>query len=455
MKRMRMIILLFVAAAVLSGCATTNNFQFADVIDLQGGEVERASSSENQPSQRVEIIEDEGDGKKIVRFSTDPYATLGVMKTQALVSGNVTIVVGVVPDIRFGEYFPGAIGGKCWAVKEEKEFYCQSILLPPGPDLRFRVAYIIEGLPEEVAKAKVMELSVTGEYLYDGGGDEFIADKKNTKDGKIRRKFISENGTFAYNLPRMDGLREAILDWNEYSTPEGILLSPLGSEEVAYIASINPQYKFMDKLIGTGDFSLKPDLAGMGTGLALDVFRAMGAPATGWDYSSMLPSRRNMGLIFEYVGKMRLASVGLAPVENTKKIAKAGKVVEKVKQVGKAATIEPKTGAVQIAETKNPKTQKFSAAVRKLAEEKIMKLGFQEDVSLSLAQKVKSGDYDKVNLSYGSHASVMLVNGSIKNNMRLQWPENPDYKFFAEKYEVDGYVLYHLIWKKQELWWKT
>lgn len=453
MKRMRMILMLLAVLAVLSGCATTNHYELKGIIDFEGGNVQRASI-DKQPDQKVEVVEDDGDGKKIVRISTDPYATLGVMKTQALVSGKVTIVVGIVPDIRFGEYFPGAVGGKCWTVKGNKEFYCQSVLLPAGPDLRFRAAYIIEGLPEEVAGAKTMALSITGEYLYDGEGREFKAEEKNSKDGEVRRKFISENGTLAYNLPRIDGLREAILDWNEYSTPEGILLSPLGLEEVAYIASINPQYKLVDKFIGTGNFSLKPDLVGVSAGLALDVFRAMGAPATGWDYTSLLPSRRNMGLIFEYVERMRLASLNLMPAGNTKEISEVVKPEQGQAKIQADAKIEPKSKTVQ-AEIKKPREQKISAAARKLAEEKIMKLGYSEHVSILFAQKVKSGDYDKVNLSYGSHASVVLVNGNIENNKRLQWPKNPDYKFFAEKYEVDGYVLYHLISEKQDVWWKT
>lgn len=427
------LVLSVLVVAVLSGCATINSHEL-NGSNLQGGIVQR---SENCPSQEVQVVSEEEGGSKKVLLPTDPYHTLGILKTEAMAKGRVTIVAGVIPDIRFGEYFPGAIGGKCLAVLGEKEFFCQSILYRLGKDGQFRAAFIVEGLPDEVSSAKGMALSLKGDYAYDLSGKEFLLDAKFSKEGSERRKFILEKGTTVEKVPLVYGkgtlfddpaiLRD-ILSWNEYSTPEGILLSPSGKEEMNYIASINPQYKFIDKLIGTGNFSLKPDPIGVGVGLALDVFRAMNAPATGWDFSSQLPSRRQMGVIFQYVGSLRramsknmsVASVISQPQSQPKK--EFSPVKEKV-----------------VAENKIPTSTNILA-------EKISGLGFPKDIAFILAQKAEQKKMSGiVGIKNGTRVSAILMAGKFQGRTKLSWDENPEYIFKAEKYEAGGFSLYRVI----------
>lgn len=459
MKKIR-IFLVMSAALALGACASTNGFKITDVSNFQGGEVLRASA-EQQPDLRVETVEIDGD-KKVVNLSTDPYSTLGLFKTRAIAENRFTAVEGIVSDVRFGEYFPGSIGGKCWAVAGDKEYFCQSVLYRLGEDASFRAAYVMDAVPEEAAKTKVMALSLNGDYAYDLSGKEFPVDKKMYSDGKILREFVEKNGTSAISVPIVLDLNKIIAGWNEYSMPEGILLSPLGSEEVKYIASINPQYTFADKLVGTGNFTLKPDPIGMIAGLAMDILRAGQAPTTGWDYNSQLPSRRNMGLIIEYVSKLKYLMFQSILAENAKlRTALANKGTEPVAVASPTeAKVEPKAKAENKKSKKSAVPEKTAKAVApqktvsmevKALQEDIQKLGYPEKVALALAEKINGKRFVPVEVLNGTITKSLIKKGEVIEPARLRWNFGQDEYFPAEKYQEGEHTLYRVYTTFQTL----
>ncbi len=435
--KLKMILLAVLFALAVSACASTNAVKISDVRNFQGGEVQRASI-EKQPNLKIETVEIGDDRKKIVvNLSIEPYSTLGILKTKAISENRFTAVEGVVSDIRFGEYFPGSIGGKCWAASAEKEYFCQSVLYRLGADSFFRAAYVIDAAPEEAAKTKIIAISIKGDYAYDLSGKEFPVDRKIYEDGKLRMEFLEKNGTAAVSVPLVLDLDKIIANWNEYSAPEGILLSPLGEKEVKYIAGINPQYTFTEKIIGTGNFTLKPDPIGSAAGLALDVFRAMNAPTIGWDYNSQLPSRRNMGLIIEYVGALKHKMVESMRAEN--EFLRAA-LAEKPKTT--AVAVNQKYNSIASAEKEKKAASKKKAFSNAVAN--IVKLGYPEKIALELAEKVSRGDFVSVEVRNGTIAKSLLLSkkGEIVSPARLRHSKGE--WFSAEKYREGNFILYRI-----------
>jgi len=407
-KEMVVSVVLFVCI-LATGCATNNSVHFGDISNLQGGEVTRAKGQES--AQKVDVVSTESDGKKSVRIPTDPYHTLGVLKTKAVASSNVTTVEGILLDLRFGEYFPGRIGSKCWAVTPQgKELFCQSVLYRIGEDGLFREAHMVEGSPEEVHKSSILVLSTIADFGYDLKGNEIKLGKEFKENGEYRRKLVLEKGTKASEVPLVDGFGKMVLRWNEYSTPEGLFLSPLGTEELKYIAGINPQYTFLDKLIGTGNFTLTPDPTGVIAGLAIDTFKAMDAPSTGWDYNSQLPNRRNMGFIIQYVGNLRQGFLAQA--------------TQQVAAVQNADAIQN-----NLSEKKLSWSEEMGITLQLL--------GYTPEISLSLAKEMEDKKSKKVRVRKNERVVALISKGKINkdNDAKITWNGKLD------SIEVDQYQV--------------
>ena len=238
----------------------------------------------------------------------EPFESLGVIITPEIKKGDVTVVRGKFPTILFGEYGPGRIRWNGVAISLKGEMFFAQIVLEKSDSY----LALIQGDKNEVANSKIIIMSTLVDYGYDLGGNEFAIDRgkflENKKDYIAR--LVNERGSSVSNLEKVKGFSRILSNWNEYQTPKGRLLSPLGEEELKTIASINPQYTYGEKLIASGRFSLSPDYIGTGVGLALDLIRARGVPSTGWDYRSELASRRNMGAIIEFVTALQEAEKG-------------------------------------------------------------------------------------------------------------------------------------------------
>lgn len=274
---------------------------------------------------KAKFYNDTAETKKNILI--EPYQSLGINETTALKNGDVTVVKGVFPDILFGEYYPGRIKWNFWAVSESgQEFYGQTLFAGIDFSGHFLEIIIIDGKIKKEDRVKGVVLSTFVDYAYDLGGKEIALDRaKFLKDANYRKTLILKEGTSINDVKSADNILPAIESWNKYDTPEGILISPLGEDELKLIAGINPQYSFSEKLIGTGRFSITMDPVGTAVGVAIDLFRASGnVPTLGWDFSSQLPNRRNMAFIIKYVSAMKQELIENINKRNIEKLLTKG-----------------------------------------------------------------------------------------------------------------------------------
>lgn len=252
----------------------------------------------------LEGIEDKNEKNLLI----EPYQSLGLELTENIQRGEVKIVPGVFPEILFGEYYPGRIRWNAWVVSEDgKEYYAQALFSGIEFDGSFTQLVIIDGKPEE--NAKIVVLSTFVDFIYDLAGNEYPVERQRIiNDKKYRNEIILKNGTRLKDLKSVSHCKviNAIRLWNKYETPNGILVSPLGEDDIKIVAGINPQHSFFEKLIGTGMFSVRAnDPLGTLIGIGIDIIRASSVPSVGWDYMSQLPSRRNMAFIIKYVAEIQ------------------------------------------------------------------------------------------------------------------------------------------------------
>lgn len=82
--------------------------------------------------------------------------------------------------------------------------------------------------------------------------------------------------------------------------------------------------------------------------------------------------------------------------------------------------------------------------------EKLRKIGFPEEIAISLAQLVKQKNFSgKIDIPKGMSVSALIRNDEIETNINLNWPGN--YQFKAEKYEMGEFILYRLINQGREI----
>ena len=285
MKRILNLFVLVVTVAFLSGCASQK-------LVLKGGNFSTLGYDKSSTKVTADLM-------------IEPYESLGVIMTPELKKGDVTVVRGQFPKILFGEYGPGRIRWNGIAISQKGEMFFAQVILERSDSC----LVLIQGDPKEVSNAKVIILSTLVDYGYDLEGNEFTIDRGKFLENKKEyiARLVNEHGSSVSKLEKVHGFSWVLSNWNEYQTPKGRLLSPLGEEELKIIAAINSRYTYGEKLIASGKFSLSPDYIGTGVGLAIDLIRARGVPSAGWDYRSELPSRRNMGAIIEFVTALREA----------------------------------------------------------------------------------------------------------------------------------------------------
>ena len=291
MKSLRAVLFLSIALLFISGCA-------ASKLELVSSSMRPVSEVASADVQKIDLL-------------LEPYECVGLKLTPSIKKGEVTIYRGIMPDVLFGEFYPGRIRWNGIAVQEDgQEFFAQFLLSPPDWSGNFLWTIVVDGNPYSTAKVAV--LSTLVEFLYSATGEEFSIEKRKLllDDEEFRRKFVSQRGTPLEDLKEINKgefYEKVLLRWNAWGTDKGKLLSPLGLDEVKEIAAINPQYGFGQKLIAEGNFSLCADYIATAVGIGIDVFRAANGnvPSAGWDFNSEFPNRRNMGLIIEYVSQMR------------------------------------------------------------------------------------------------------------------------------------------------------
>jgi hypothetical protein len=241
---------------------------------------------------------------KKVNFSIEPVDSTGILVTELLKQGKVTIRKGIFGEILEGEYSPGRIVwyGITVQKRDGKEFFTQYILSPENGKVTWTI--LIDGYPDD--SAVTMSLSSMVEYAYDAFGKEFLIDQGDfSNKPEYRHEFIMKKGTRIAELKKVD-LRDflrTIKTWNPLTTEKGEILTPLRKEHLQKIAEINPQYAEWEKRLAsnhTSVFIANP--ISIGVYNALESIRTEvninngGVPSIGWDFRSQFSNRRMNGL---------------------------------------------------------------------------------------------------------------------------------------------------------------
>lgn len=282
MRMTRNIFLLFVViVAILSGCAT-NRFVMKDAML--------------------------GEKPSAAKVGIEPYQSLGLRETEAVRTGQTTIVQGRFSEMLFGEYFPGRIRWNVWGVDANgREYFGQALFSGIAYTGEFQETIVMDG--KNLDNIAVVVLATGLDFAYNLLGEEIPLAHRFPTDPAYRRKVILEKGTKIGDMKKITGFEQVTATWNKYRIPEGILLSPLSYNDVRTIAGINPQYSVSEKLVATGQLSASlawhPIYTAVEVGLSM--FRASNGsvPSIGWDYNSQIPSRRNMAFIIKYAIEMQ------------------------------------------------------------------------------------------------------------------------------------------------------
>jgi len=248
-------------------------------------------------------------GQRDINILIEPYESLFLEVTPEIQSRNITVVQGVFPDILSGEYSPGRIRWNGWAIlKNGEEVSCQILFAGKNSSGYLDSIVVIQVSKEASKGASVIMLSTFADFGYDLAGNEFKVNRKGfQKNSSYRKNLVLEKGTKVNEIRKITNFYEgAIQNWNSYGTKDGKKgLSPVSEADIRFIASINPQYSYLEKLIGDGNFSVSLDPIASAVGVGIDLIRSQtSVPSTGWDYMSELPSRRNMGFIIAYLNEL-------------------------------------------------------------------------------------------------------------------------------------------------------
>ncbi|QQS15729.1 MAG: hypothetical protein IPK84_05215 [Candidatus Moraniibacteriota bacterium] len=246
----------------------------------------------------LQLRQDDGDDISRILYPIDPYTTVGVMKSADIDTGRFVAVLGTFPDGLFGEWDRLRIRYSGYAVDAAGKEYRVQSLFAGFKACSLRLIVLVEGA-EKAEGLAIITLSTLTDQAYDLQGKPIkfgehgarFVDLKKEERIRIARTF----GSPVDSTPGVDGFSEALKMWNTFETPVGKILSPLGEDGVKAIAKHNPQYSFLEKVVGTGSFSVSPDWVSTTMNLVVESLLAIQAPSQGFDLNSVMPSRDYMG----------------------------------------------------------------------------------------------------------------------------------------------------------------
>jgi len=228
-----------------------------------------------------------GGEKRTVNLLNEPVDSIGVLETEELKRGDVTIVQGVFPEDLFGEIRPGKISYNGWAVSPAGiEYFAQCIFAGINYSGHFNFVIIIHGKDgPNMDEVRVTPLSAKVSNLFDLAGNRYPIESRlfiKNKDG-YRKKEVLEKGTRVGDLKRIPEFLKSINSWNRFETIHGNIWTPLSKERVQQASAINPKHSFTEKLFLTkGNGTLSADVIGTSAGIAFDTYDSLKAKDQGW-----------------------------------------------------------------------------------------------------------------------------------------------------------------------------
>lgn len=305
---MKRLLLILIAVAILSGCASINH--------------------------QVMGISPSGESFKRI-FRKDPGMLVGVVETDAIKNGQATIIPATLSKkLIGGEGFLFRIGWDAVVIdpKSGKEVVGQVIFagkkvreMPGGARVFYPLGLVvIDSKWEAIKNWKGFIRSTDGSYAYNFAGQEIRIESEKLKEASYRKKIAAEHGSQIGDYVRYDEYIEVINGWNRFSTPDkGVfLLSPLSEEMIGDIAKINPQYNFFQRFVAKGSVRIgDPVLTLMS--LAQSVLVASSSSPAGPDFGSVI-GRRDMGVYFDFLERLDEDAAGNY-FENRISLSKGGK----------------------------------------------------------------------------------------------------------------------------------
>jgi len=280
MKKIVMISLML-AVAILSGCASTAS--------VKGGPEQLGLNFD---------------------LTMYPEQSIGIRVTPALEAGKATVIESPMPDSQVGaEMFGGRISFPGWAACDEsgQEGFAQFALVGTYPTGEFMSFVIIDGELSQMRKCKFLPLSSRTDYTFDNGGIPIMIDRSQFyTDSLYRKGLVAEHGIPIGGRKLVKGFDTTVRSWNRYGTSYGDIFSPYDENFVKQIAKINPGYKFSERLVLKNKAVISLNPVEMVAKASITVFEAMQARYRGFDITSELPSRAQMAMIIEFIGKFRL-----------------------------------------------------------------------------------------------------------------------------------------------------
>ena len=251
------------------------------------------------------------EGEKPKDILVRPYQSLGLQVTPAILSGDVIVVEGPLPDKFIGaEYYPGRFRWDGWVVTADgREFFAQFVWIGMYRTGEYMFAIIIDGKKQELGPdPRILALSSVGEFVCDLSGNVYQSDRRQFDDSReYRTEIVRKYGSKIVGVRReITGFIETVKSWNRYQTAGGEIFSPYGENDFKRIARINPSYGLLEKIVAKGHITISTSPVAIVTSVVLAVIEGMQAPSEGWDYMSQLPDRGQMARIVAALGYPRL-----------------------------------------------------------------------------------------------------------------------------------------------------
>ncbi len=267
-----MVLVWWFVVAILSGCATAPN-----TIRLSDGQGEK-----------VQVVRE---------MAIDPVMFSGLPWTDDLQSGRFVTVMGTFPQTpeSYAEWDPLRIRYQAHAIGADGKEYVAHAVFAGYIACVPRFFVFVEGLQEPLADVKAITLSTLLSRAYDLHGHEVAFDAaKFQSDAAYRREVIGRDGTPLAAVRPVRGMRQAFDGWSVYDTKAGRIVTPLDTEKVKYLAGINPQYSYWEKVTGTTRAAVSPDYISTAIGAVFDLISAGQAKSHGFD-SGSVQSRSRQG----------------------------------------------------------------------------------------------------------------------------------------------------------------
>lgn len=246
----------------------------------------------------IRLTDGQGNEAKVVReMAIDPVMFSGLPWTDNFREANFVTVLAAFPQTpeSYAEWDPARIRYQAHAVGADGREYPAYAVFAGYIACAPRYFVFVEGLKDPMADVKVVTLSTLLTHVYDLHGRELSMDAdKFQNDAAYRKEFVSREGTPLDAVRPIRGMSRAFKGWSVYRTKAGEIVTPLDAEKVKYLAGINPQYSYWEKVTGTAHIAVSPDYVSTAIGVVFDLISAGQAKAHGFDYGSMQP-RANQG----------------------------------------------------------------------------------------------------------------------------------------------------------------